>query len=284
MSNPFKSPGGTGSADQLAFRGPLTRGGTRLPIEGMEVPPVRLPVPPARPAPVAPPPPAPRPMPAPSAQPRPLPQPLPQPQVQPQTQRQTDAPPMTREQTREGEDSCKAEDKDCVECPPEQGVMAIANAGKGHSMSDLSAQYQQWVTNFPYPHEWLWSGTWWDGFDKSRCTLLEAKANYAFMFMPVFNRPKPWFISAVERDLIDKAFNHAEKAVPAPPVRVEWHFLQRVVYEYCSVRYRRSGKMNLFAFWNPMPGGEDAQEYEEMRQEEQRLMDEYYKSNPEQLA
>lgn len=284
MSNPFKSPGGTGSADQLAFRGPLTRGGTRLPIEGMEVPPVRLPVPPARPAPVAPPPPAPRPMPAPSAQPRPLPQPLPQPQVQPQTQRQTDAPPMTREQTREGEDSCKAEDKDCVECPPEQGVMAIANAGKGHSMSDLSAQYQQWVTNFPYPHEWLWSGTWWDGFDKSRCTLLEAKANYAFMFMPILNWPKPWFDSAVQRDLIEKAFSHAEKAVPAPPVSVEWHFLQRVVYEYCSSMYKEAGKTNLFAFWNPMPGGEDAQEYEELRREEQRQMDEYYKSNPEQLA
>lgn len=277
-NNPFKPSGGTDSADQLAFRGPLTRGGTRLPIEGMEVPPVRLPVPPARPAPVAPPPPAPRPMPAPSAQ--PAPRPLPQPQVQPQTQQQTDAPPMTREQTREGEDSCKAEDKDCVECPPEQGVMAIANAGKGHSMSDLSAQYQQWVTNFPYPHEWLWSGTWWDGFDKSRCTLLEAKANYAFMFMPILNTPKIWFRKSVNKDLILKAYAHAAKAVPTPPVTVEWHFLQKIVYEYCSSAYQKAGYPNLFAYWNPMPGTPEKEEYDEMRQQEQREFDEYYRDNP----
>lgn len=278
MSNPFKTSGGTNSADQLAFRGPLPapRGGIRGPMEGVQAPPVRLPVPPPRPTQVPPPQPAPRPMP----------QPLPQPQVQPQTQtqQQTDAPPVTREQTREGEENCKSDKKDCVECPPDQGVMAIANNGKGHSMSDLSSRYQQWVTSFPYPHEWMWKGTWWDGFDKSRCTLLEAKANYAFMFMQLFNKPKPWFSAAVERDLIDKAFSHATKAVPAPPVSIEWHFLQRIVYEYCSVRYRRAGKINLFAFWNPMPGGEGAEEYEEIRREEQRQIDEYYKNNPELLA
>lgn len=264
MSNPFKPSGGVSSADQLAFRGPLTtpRGGIRGPMEGIQVPPTRLPLPPSRPLP------------------QPLPQPQPQAHPQAHPKQETDAPPATRED----EDNCDPDKKECVECPPEQGVMAIANAGKGHSMSDLSAQYQQWVTNFPYPHEWLWSGTWWDGFDKSRCTLLEAKANYAFMFMPILNWPKPWFDSAVQRDLIEKAFSHAEKAVPAPPVRVEWHFLQRAVYEYCSSMYKEAGKTNLFAFWNPMPGGEDAQEYEELRREEQRQMDEYYKSNPEQLA
>lgn len=274
MSNPFKPSGGTGSADQLAFRGPLPRGGFRLPLEGMNVPPARLPMPPARPAPVAPP--APRPMPTPSTQPRPLPRP--QPQVQPQTQQQTDAPPMTREQTREGEDSCKAEDKDCVECPPEDGVMAIANAGKGHSMSDLSAQYQQWVTNFPYPHEWMWKGIWWDGFDKSRCTLLEAKANYAFMFIPIFNRPRPW--APVEEELLTPAKKHSQQASPTPPVWVEWHFLQRNVYEYCSAQYASFGLANLKAFWNPMPGTEEYQDYEELRREEDRQWNEYIRNNP----
>ena len=151
-------------------------------------------------------------------------------------------------------------------------------------MSDLSARYQHWVTNFPYPHEWLWSGTWWDGFDKSRCTLLEAKANYAFMFMPILNTPKLWFESAVEKDLIENAFRHAEKAVPAPPVKVEWHFLQRVVYEYCSAVYQEAGEKNLLAFWNPMPGGKDAREYEKIRKEEQREMDEYYLFHPDLMA
>ncbi len=275
MSNPFKPSAGTGNAGKLAFRGPpvLPRsGGPRVPIEALEVPPSRLPIPPPRPAP----------MPAPSTQ--PAPRPMPQPQVQPKTQQQTDAPPMTRTQTREKEEVCKSDDQDCLECPPEQGMMAIANDGKGHTMSDLSARYQHWVTNFPYPHEWLWSGTWWDGFDKSRCTLLEAKANYAFMFMPILNTPKLWFESAVEKELIENAFRHAEKAVPAPPVKIEWHFLQRVVYEYCSAIYQEAGKENLFAFWNPMPGGEDAREYEKIRKEEQRETDEYYRTRPDLMA
>ena len=106
----------------------------------------------------------------------------------PQTLPRTETGTLSRDRTREAERDCsksQGRDKDCVECPPSRGEMAIANNGKGHSMSDLSARYQQWVTNFPFPHEWFWSGTWWDGFDEPRCTLLEAKANYAFLFVPL---------------------------------------------------------------------------------------------------
>ena len=70
--------------------------------------------------------------------------------------------------------------------------MSVANDGKGHSMSDLSSRYQAWVTGFAPPYEWRWNATWWDGFDEPRCTLLEAKANYAFMFVPALGVPKPW--------------------------------------------------------------------------------------------
>ncbi|MGK8705705.1 Tox-REase-5 domain-containing protein [Metapseudomonas otitidis] len=219
-------------------------------------------------------------MPAPST--RPAPKPMPQPQVQPKTQQQTDAPPMTRTQTREKEEVCKSDDQDCLECPPEQGMMAIANDGKGHSMSDLSARYQHWVTNFPYPHEWLWSGTWWDGFDKSRCTLLEAKANYAFMFIPILNEPRLW--SGIEEKLLIPAKNQSKKAQPTPPVWVEWHFLQKNVYEYCTEQFMELGLVNIKTFWNPMPGSKDHQEYEELRQEEEKQWNEYIKNNPDLIA
>ncbi|MGK8705701.1 Tox-REase-5 domain-containing protein [Metapseudomonas otitidis] len=148
----------------------------------------------------------------------------------------------------------------------------------------MSAHCQHWATNFPYPHEWLWSGTWWDDFDKSRCILLEAKAkakaNYAFMFTPIINTPKIWLISSVNNVLTLKAYSHANKATPAPPVSVEWHFLQEVVYEYCSSKYEKSGYTNLSAYWNPMPGTPEKQKYDEIREEERREMEEYYRNNP----
>lgn len=245
------------------------RMGPRLPFE-MPVPPApRLPMPAPRPAPPT--------LPRPTTQPlpRPLPRPVPAPQVEPQAIPRTEAVPRTREAERD----CPAEgERDCVECPPEQGEMAIANAGKGHSMSDLSARYQQWVTSFPFPHEWFWSGTWWDGFDQPRCTLLEAKANYAFMFIPLIGLPRPW--ANVESELIRPAERHAMKARPTPPVSVEWHFLQRVVYEYCADQYAERGLANLKAFWNPMPGSDEYDEYQEHREEEKRLWDEYMKNNP----
>lgn len=270
MSNLLKTPGTAGSGEQLA-RGPfpVPRGGMRGPLEGIRVPPpTRMPAPPPRPAP----------MPAP--QPAPKPMPMPQPQVQPklQTDQKTDAPPVTREQTRQKEEQCKSEKKDCVDCPPDKGVMAIANNGKGHSMSDLSSRYQQWVTNFPFPNEWRWSNTWWDGFDKSRCTLLEAKARYAFMFFPVLKTPRPW--ANVREELIAPARAHSQKARPTPPVSVEWHFMERVVYEYCSEQYSDLGLTNLRAFWNPLPGTKDQEEYDELRKEEEKQMEEYYRDNP----
>lgn len=199
------------------------------------------------------------------------------PQAEPQAVPRTDAIPRTREAER---DCTRNGDKDCVECPPEQGTMAIANAGKGHSMSDLSAQYQQWVTNFPFPYEWQWNGTWWDGFDEPRCTLLEAKANYAFMFIPIVGRPKPWFAGAVEKDLVSKAMVHSGKARPSPPVFVEWHFMQRIVYEYCSRRYAGLAMTNLKAFWNPLPGSDEFDEFKKEQENYERELEQFYKDNP----
>jgi len=161
-------------------------------------------------------------------------------------------------------------------------MMSVPNDGKGHSMSDLSSRYQGWVTGFAPPYEWRWNATWWDGFDEPRCTLLEAKANYAFMFVPVVGIPKPW--ANVEKTLIDPAEDHSEKAQPSPPVKVEWHFLQHIVYQYCSAEYRKMGLTNLVAFWNPMPGSAEHGDYLEQRNREQRQLDEYYRDNPDLLA
>ncbi|AZC38368.1 hypothetical protein C4K37_3984 [Pseudomonas chlororaphis subsp. piscium] len=160
--------------------------------------------------------------------------------------------------------------------------MYIPVNGKGHSMSDLSSRYQNWVTGFPFPWEWLWSNTDWDGFVESRCTLQEAKANYKFMLIFGFKHPK--FAKSVEKDLIAKAFTQAGKAKPSPPVRLEWHFLQREVYEYCSERYEEGGLTNLTAYWNPMPGTKDHEEYEKVRREEQKALDEYKKQYPDIIA
>lgn len=221
--------------------------------------PPRLPMPPARPAP--------RPIPETLPQSRPL----PRPQVLPQTR--------TADQTQERTRSCDSKkDKDCVDCPPAEGTMLAPNNGKGHSMSKQAASYQAWVTGFPFPLEWSWSATWWDGFDEPRCTLLEAKANYAFMFVPLLGVPRPW--ADVKKNLIDPAIRHSAKASPTPPVRVEWHFLQRVVYEYCSAQYRRLGLANLTAFWNPMPGNSEHEEYLKERDREKRELEDYYRDNP----
>ncbi len=229
----------------------------------------RFPMPPARPAP--------RPLPEalPQSGARPVPRPIPQPQVMPQTR--------TKDDAREGTRDCDAQrDRECVGCPPTEGMMSVPNDGKGHSMSDLSSRYQGWVTGFAPPYEWRWNATWWDGFDEPRCTLLEAKANYAFMFVPVVGIPKPW--ANVEKTLIDPAEDHSEKAQPSPPVKVEWHFLQRIVYQYCSAEYRKMGLTNLVAFWNPMPGSAEHGDYLEQRNREQRQLDEYYRDNPDLLA
>ncbi|EOD8979412.1 type VI secretion system effector protein TseT [Pseudomonas aeruginosa] len=248
---------------------PLPRMGPRLPFE--------LPAPPRPHLPM----PAPRalPRPAPGALPRPVPRPMPVPQTLPRTETGT----LSRDRTREAERDCsksQGRDKDCVECPPSRGEMAIANNGKGHSMSDLSARYQQWVTNFPFPHEWFWSGTWWDGFDEPRCTLLEAKANYAFLFVPLLGVPRPWARAKVKSDLLQKAEVHSDKARPTPPVFVEWHFLQRIVYEYCAAEYLRMGLANLKAFWNPMPGTDEHDDYQETRAKEQEEMKRFCEENP----
>ncbi|UQY37298.1 restriction endonuclease fold toxin 5 domain-containing protein [Pseudomonas fulva] len=149
-------------------------------------------------------------------------------------------------------------------------------------MSDLSARYQQWVTNFPVPYEWFWNGTWWDGFDEPRCTLLEAKANYAFMFIPIIGLPRPW--ANVDSELIIPAEKHSLKARPTPPVCIEWHFLQKIVYEYCSEQYLEKGLNNLRAFWNPMPGSDEYDKYIKHQEEEKQLWDEYIRNNPGYIA
>lgn len=263
------------STGPMSFRmGP--RLGPRLPFE-LPAPPPRLPMPAPRPMPM----PAPRPT-QPLPAPRPVPQPLPLPQTQPQAKPRVDAPPTTADRTREAERDCQAKrDKDCVKCPPEQGSMTIPNNGKGHSMSARAALYQAWVTAFPTPYEWWWNNTWWDGFDKPRCTLLEAKANYAFMFIPLIGLPRPW--ANVEKTLIIPAERHSLKARPSPPVAVEWHFLQRVVYEYCAEQYAERGLTNLTAYWNPMPGTKDHDQYIEQRAKEQKEWEEYRRENPDRV-
>ena len=73
---------------------------------------------------------------------------------------------------------------------------------------------------------------------------------------------------------------HSDKARPTPPVFVEWHFLQRIVYEYCAAEYLRMGLANLKAFWNPMPGTDEHDDYQETRAKEQEEMKRFCEENP----
>ncbi|MGF6790145.1 Tox-REase-5 domain-containing protein [Paraburkholderia sp. 35.1] len=72
---------------------------------------------------------------------------------------------LPRDRSRERERPCK--------CPAEKGTKAPVP----YEMSELSARYQYYVTGFAPGWEWNFSNKDFDGFEKAKCLLQEAKAN-----------------------------------------------------------------------------------------------------------
>ena len=120
----------------------------------------------------------------------------------------------------------KAKEK-CKECPPDKGSLVPVN----HSMPPVSAAYQARITGFPPGSEWSYLGVDFDGFRSSQCLLQEAKAQYD-QFFDEYHLPKEWWARSEkgEKGMIKQARNQYSRAVPRPPVRLCWYFMEPTSY------------------------------------------------------
>ncbi|CAE6864344.1 Tox-REase-5 domain-containing protein [Paraburkholderia domus] len=97
--------------------------------------------------------------------------------------------------------------------------------------------------------EWSYGGLWFDGFWRSRCTVVEAKANYEHMWGDGGD-DKPW-AEGVVRGWVGKVLP-AQIAVvqtASPQGKLEWHFMQLIPYRK-AIDY---GIPTTIARLTPMP-------------------------------
>lgn len=80
--------------------------------------------------------------------------------------------------------------------------------------------------------EWCYGGVWFDGFWRSRCTVLEAKANYEDAWDDDGAVVKPWIAQKEVSNWVTKAYPKQQAAIAtaSPQGRLEWHFMQLVPY------------------------------------------------------
>lgn len=79
--------------------------------------------------------------------------------------------------------------------------------------------------------EWLYKGTWFDGFWRRYCTVVEAKGRYAHFF----NGDNPdddyvWGAAEVRKWSAVQKAQLALIAVAMPRGRLEWHFMEELPY------------------------------------------------------
>ncbi|MDN7665634.1 Tox-REase-5 domain-containing protein [Burkholderia vietnamiensis] len=148
---------------------------------------------------------------------------------------------LPRDRSREREQPCK--------CPPEKGGMAPVN----HSMSELSAEYQEYITHFPRGLEWQFSNKDFDGFDKKACLLQEAKANYDFFF-DKNGRPNFMFLRGkgakntgeaksipAKDSIIKQASDQSAIVIENPPSKLRWYFMQNKFYRWATAEFSGMG-------------------------------------------
>lgn len=158
--------------------------------------------------------------------------------------------------TRSRERPCK--------CPPEKGNMGPVN----HSMSDLSAEYQEYITKFPRGMEWIFGGRDFDGFLKARCLLQETKANYDFFFDGKTGKPKFFFLHGKGPNtegpaknlsawdgILEQAQGQNQIVLDNPPTDLTWYFMQRAFYAYATKEFA-SKKFQILTQYKPMPDKE----------------------------
>ena len=130
-------------------------------------------------------------------------------------------------------------------CPPEKGHMGQVN----HSMSELSAEYQAYITKFPRGMEWIFDGINFDGFVKAECLLQEAKAHYDFFFDQETGKPKKFFLNqkasnseglknkSAWENILAQAKRQNATIVKHPPSKLKWYFMQMAFYEYATEEF-----------------------------------------------
>lgn len=74
--------------------------------------------------------------------------------------------------------------------------------------------------------EWLYNGVNFDGFWRSRCTVVEAKGHFAHFF----EKDVPWLIR-VTQDWKDQLISQQLALMPAQPqAKLQWYFNEEVTY------------------------------------------------------
>ncbi|NSX17037.1 restriction endonuclease fold toxin 5 domain-containing protein [Cupriavidus nantongensis] len=123
----------------------------------------------------------------------------------------------------------KTEKEKCKECPPDRGKPVA----RSWSMSESSQAYQARITGFPPGTEWNFAGLDFDGFRSSQCLLQEAKGKYD-QFFDEDGVPKEWWASnsGGENGLIRQAGTQYAVALPRPPVRLSWYFMEPKSYSH----------------------------------------------------
>lgn len=131
------------------------------------------------------------------------------------------------------ETQAKAKEEKCKECPPDRGTVQMR---KTNGWSELAIAYQARIGGMPMTNgaiaEWMYNGVAFDGFDSSQCLLKEAKSRYD-QFFDISGQPLAfWEDSGTV--VINEATRQAAAAVPRPPIRLRWHFMEPLSYRYFS--------------------------------------------------
>jgi len=155
--------------------------------------------------------------------------------------------------TRTREQRCK--------CPPEKGIMGPVN----HYMSDLSAEYQRYVTNFAIGEEWIFLETDFDGFSKAQCLLQETKARYDQFFNPKTGKPKFFFLIGKSENtpgvpnkmpgwkgILNQATRQSNIVLENQPARMRWYFMQPLLYGYAISEFAKRA-LAVSTEYKPMP-------------------------------
>lgn len=132
--------------------------------------------------------------------------------------------PIARSDTKTGEK--------CKECSPDHGKeYRRSTAG----WKPWTIEYQARIGGMPYGPgyimEWEFKTVKFDGFVSGQCLLKEAKARYDQFFDEWGDFAYP-FQKKIFEDMTDEAESQNSVAIPKPPVRLQWNFMEPVSYKY----------------------------------------------------
>lgn len=118
----------------------------------------------------------------------------------------------------------------CKRCPLCKGSLTTRSTA---GWSEVSIAYQLRIGGLALTpagiQEWSYNGVSFDGVDLGACVLKEAKAHYE-QFFNIYGQPQAWWGGVTP--IIEEAVRQDLAAVPEPPVRLEWHFMEAKPYGY----------------------------------------------------